>query len=120
MQQQIADGERADREHGDRGVAVDARLLPRAEQEDGAEDRDGQDEEHVAAPQTQHGGDGGRAEGHVAQPVADEGKPLEHERDAEERRAQRDQNAHDQRIAHGGIGEILPEGHTRSPPLRRR
>ena len=97
---------------------MDLCVLPRAEQEHRAENRDGQDEEHVAAPEPQHGGNGRGAEGDVAQPVADERKPLEHERDAEQRRAERDEHAHDQRIAHGGIGEIFPEGHTRSPPLR--
>ena len=60
-----------------------------------------------------------RAERHVAQPVADHGVALQNERHAEQRRAQRDQNADDERAHDEGVGEHRKKQlHARSPPNR--
>ena len=62
---------------GDAAVAI----LPRAEQQDGTDHRDAQRQRKIVR-QPKHGGNGHGAERHMGKAVADEGKPLEHQRHA--------------------------------------
>ena len=59
------------------------------------------------------------AEGHVAQSVADHGVALQHQRHAQQRRAQGDQDAHHKGPQDKGVGEhFQQQAHIPSPPNR--
>ena len=63
--------------------------------------------------------DGQRAERDVAQPVADHRIPLEHQRHTQQRRAQRDKDAHDEGADDEWVGKHLQQqAHAVSPPNR--
>ena len=114
VEQQIADGHGAHRDQRDGGVALDTAVLARPQQQDGAQDGDGHGEKHVVR-QMQHARHSHGREGHVGQAVADEGKALEHQGDAQERGTQGDEHAHDQRIAHKGKLQIHLNGLKHGP-----
>ena len=87
-------------------VALQPGALAAAQQEDGGRHRHRQDQQHLVG-QVQHRRDGQRAEGHMGQPVPDEGKALEHQRHPEQGGAQSDQNAHDQGVPDKGKSKII-------------
>ena len=122
VEQEITERHRADREHRDGGVAARLFVFPGAKEEDRAQDGDRQHEEHLIG-KMEHGGNGERAEGGMGQPVPDKGEAPQNQRDAEERRAERDQHPDDQGALDKRIGEIFPQtgqpfSHGRLPPFR--
>ena len=121
MHQQVAHRQGAHREHRDGRVALQAGPLAPPQQQDGRRHRDRQHQQHLVG-ELEHRGDGQRPEGHVGQAVADEGEPLEHQRDPEQGGAQGDEHPHHQRVAHKGEGEVVLQGlegcHGWSPPFR--
>ena len=89
-------------DHGDGGVALDLRILSGAQEQHGAEDGNDHDKGHFVGD-LQHGGNRHRAERHVGETVADEGKPLQHQRHTQQGGAKRDQYTDNERIADKGV-----------------
>ena len=101
VHQQITKSKCPNRDHGDGGVPLDPGVLTGAKQEDGDRDCHGQDNEHVVCD-LEYCGNGKGPEGHMGKTVTNVGVTLEYQGHAQKRRAERNQDAYDNGVAHKG------------------
>ena len=115
---QNTDGQRRRADGGNGGVAVPMGMACHPQQEKGCQNHHGDGEVQGCNPQRH--GNRQRAEGDMAQPVADHGVALQHQRDAQQRGAQAYQNPGSQCPLHKGIGKHLQNIHDSSSSRKRR
>ena len=96
---QIAQRKSAHGQHGNGGIAFDLCALIGAQQYHSTRHRHRHDQQHTVA-EPQHCGNGKRTKRHVRQTVTNDGKTLQHQCYAQQRRTQSDQHAGNQRILH--------------------